>query len=813
MQETGGKIKVIEIEDEVKKSYLDYAMSVIVGRALPDVRDGLKPVHRRILYAMNDMGLLPNRPFKKSARIVGEVLGKYHPHGDMAVYDAMVRMAQDFSSRCELVDGHGNFGSVDGDAPAAMRYTEARLSQLAMELIRDIDKETIDFIPNFDESLKEPTVLPARFPNLLVNGSSGIAVGMATNIPPHNLGEIIDGTILAIDNPEVSLEEMMKVIKGPDFPTGGIIMGRAVIKEAYTTGRGAIKVRARVHIEDEDGKNRLVVEELPYIVNKARLAERIAELVRSKQISDISDLRDESDRSGMRLVLDLKKGAIPQIVLNNLYKHTQMEETFGIIMLAIVNGVPRVLPLLEIIKNYINYQVEIVTKRTRYELKKAQERAHILEGLLIALKNIDEVIALIKKSKTVDEARVNLVKTFKLTEIQAQAILDMRLQRLTGLERKKVEEEHKETIKRIAYLEEILRSERRVYEIIKQELIEIKEKFSDERRTSFIQAAEDFELEDLIAEEEIVVTITHSGYIKRLPLTTYRKQQRGGIGVAGIDLKEEDFVEHLYTGTTHSQFLVFGSRGKVFRLRAYDIPEGSRISKGQAIINLLALQSGENIAAVIEVEEFSPSLYLVMATKNGLIKKTALSKYGSSRRDGIVALNLKPEDELIKVIITDGEKDILLTTRKGQAIRFNEKNIRAIGRVASGVIGIRLSKDDEVISMTEVEEEAYLITVTANGYGKRTKFEKYRRQNRGGKGVKAIMLTKKKGYLVGAESVRGDEEIIFTTEGGKIIRLRAKDISKTGRATQGSRIMSLKENDRFSSFDIVPSETPENIKT
>jgi DNA gyrase subunit A len=796
-----GKIDTIDIEEEMKSSFMDYAMSVIISRALPDVRDGLKPVHRRVLYAMYDMGMYPGRPFKKCARIVGEVLGKYHPHGDTAVYDTMVRLAQDFSSRYELIEGHGNFGSVDGDSPAAMRYTEARLSHLSMELLRDIDKETVDFGPNFDETLKEPLVLPARFPNLLVNGSSGIAVGMATNIPPHNLEEVVDATIRLIDKPDISARELMRTLKGPDFPTGGTIMGREGIREAYETGRGSIKVRGRAHIEQtKSGRNRIVVTELPFQVNKARLTEKIAELVREKKVQDISDLRDESDRNGMRLVIELKREAIPQIVLNNLFKHTQLETTFGIIMLALTDGVPRVLSLPQLLRHYIDHQREVVVRRTKFELAKAEARAHILAGLLVALKNLDEVIAIIRKSKEVADARTRLMKRFVLSEAQANAILDMRLQRLTALEREKIEIEHKELLQRIDNLKGVLADEAKILNIIKEELVEIKSKHGDDRRTEIAASATDLEIEDLIAEEEMVITITRSGYVKRLPVTTYRRQRRGGRGVLGMDLKEDDFVEHLFITSTHDYILFFTNRGKVYRVKVHELPLASRQAKGQAIVNLLAVEPGEEVAAVIAARSFDPEKFLIMATKKGLVKKTSFAEYDSSRRDGLNAIALKGDDELIDVRLTKGDQDVLLVTRKGQAIRFREKDARPIGRTAMGVKGITLSKGDVVIGMGIAKEDADLFIITENGYGKRTPVSKYPLQARGGKGVRTINLVSTRGVIAGQKIVKKNHELMISSSEGILIRVQVEGIPIQGRNTQGVKIMNLMGKDKVSAL-------------
>ena len=806
--ELRGKVKNIEIESEMQDSYLSYAMSVIIGRALPDVRDGLKPVHRRILYAMNDMGMRSGSPYKKCARIVGEVLGKYHPHGDTAVYDAMVRMAQDFSQRYVLVDGHGNFGSVDGDRAAAMRYTEARLSPIAEELLADIDKDTVDFIDNFDSSLKEPVVLPAKFPNLLVNGSSGIAVGMATNIPPHNLGEVIDGVIHCIDNPECSVKDLMKRIKGPDFPTGGIIMGIGGIKEAYETGRGRIVVRGRVHQEQpKKGRTQVIITEIPYQVNKSNLIEKIAELVRTKKIEGINDLRDESDKSGMRVVIELKKDAVPSVVINSLYKNTQLEDTFGIIMLALVDGIPKTLSLRSLIDEYIKHRYNVVVRRTKFELKKAEEREHILQGLLIALDNLDEVIKTIRSSKDVPTARERLVKKFKLTVIQAQAILDLRLHRLTGLERDKIKEEHKQLIELIDRLKKILGDDKLIYGVIKEELKEIKKKYGDERRTDITTDISDIEIEDLIPEEENVISISHSGYIKRVPVTTYRKQGRGGKGVTGTNLKEDDFVEHLFIASTHHYIMFFSNMGKVYRMKVHQIPTGSRMSKGKAIVNLLPFVPGERVAAIIAVKDYGEDQYLIMATKKGMIKKTSIEAYNTSRKDGIIAINIKEGDELIGVEKSSGNDDIIMVSRNGQAIRFSEEDCRPMGRASQGVIGMRLSKDDEVLSMMVVKEtDADLFVLTENGYGKRTKLSEYKKQNRGGLGVKTLKITGKKGKVSGAGILKDEYDVMVISDTGVLIRIPAKSISRMGRSTEGVKIINLGDKAKVASYSIVASE-------
>ena len=807
--ELRGKIKNIEIESEMQDSYLSYAMSVIIGRALPDVKDGLKPVHRRILYAMHDMGMKSNTPYKKCARIVGEVLGKYHPHGDTAVYDAMVRMAQDFSQRYILVDGHGNFGSVDGDSAAAMRYTEARLSSIAEELLVDIDKDTVEFVDNFDSSLKEPSGLPSKFPNLLVNGSSGIAVGMATNIPPHNLGEIIDGVIHYIDDPEAKVTDLMKKVKGPDFPTGGIIMGIGGIKEAYETGRGRIVLRGRVHQEQpRKGRAQIIVTELPYQVNKSRFIEKIAELVRAKRIEGISDLRDESDKSGMRVVIELKRDSVPNVIINSLYKNTQLEDTFGIIMLALVDGVPRTLNLLGLVGEYAKHRFDVVVKRTKYELRKAEERDHILKGLLIALDNLDEVIKTIKSSKDVPTARKRLVKDFKLTVIQAQAILDLKLQRLTGLERDKIKLEHKELIEKIKQLKKLLGSDKLIYEVIKDELTGIKKKYSDDRRTDITTDVSDIEIEDLIPEEENVISISHSGYIKRVPVTTYRKQGRGGRGVTGTNLKEDDFVKHLFIASTHHYIMFFSNLGKVYRLKVHQIPTGSRMSKGKAIVNLLPFRSGETVAAIIAVRDYGDDKYLIMATKKGIIKKTHIEAYDSSRRDGIIAMTIKEGDELIGVEKSNGSDEVIMVSRNAQAIRFSEKDCRPMGRTSQGVKGMRLAKGDEVLSMMVAKElEGDLFVLTENGYGKRTQLSEYKTQKRGGLGVKTLKITEKKGKVAGAGILKDEHDVMIISDTGVLIRIPAKSISRIGRSTQGVKVINLGEGAKVASYSIVTSES------
>lgn len=805
-----GRIEPRELEEEMRSSYMDYSMSVIAGRALPDVRDGLKPVHRRVLYAMQQLGLAYNKPYKKSARIVGDVIGKYHPHGDSAVYDTMVRLVQDFSMRYPLIDGQGNFGSVDGDSAAAYRYTEARLSKLAMEMLRDIDEDTVDFIPNFDESTEEPAVLPARYPNLLVNGSSGIAVGMATNIPPHNLGETIDACVAMIDNPDINIDGLMEHMPGPDFPTGGFIMGRRGILDAYTTGRGLVKVRAKAHSEPIKGKrDAIIITELPYQVNKATLIEKIAELVREHKIMEISDLRDESDRSGMRVVIELKRETIPKVVLNKLYKHTAMQTTFGIINLALVDGVPRTMSLREMLRCYIAHQREVIIRRTRFELEKAQKRAHILEGLLTALENLDAVVKLIRASKDAEEARNGLINKFKLTLVQAQAILDLRLQKLTGLERGKIKEEYKDLMERIAWLKSILAEESEVYRLIKEELLEVRKMFNDERRTQIVPGEDELDIEDLIAEEDMVISITHTGYIKSLPLNTYRKQRRGGVGVIGMDVKEEDHLEHLFITTTHHYLLFFTSVGKVYRLKVHEIPLGSRTSKGRAVVNLLPLRSGERIKAVVATKDYKDAKYLVMATRKGLVKKTEFEAYNTVlKADGIIAINIRDDDELIAVRHSNGDDDILLVSEGGQAIRFNESQTRPMGRATSGVKGMNLSKGDKVLSMNVARDDADLFVVTNGGYGKRTHISEYPRHNRGGKGVRTIKYTEAKGTLIAAKVVRDNHELVLISADGTIIRIPVSGISCMGRSTQGVRVMNLRKGDRVSAVArVVASES------
>lgn len=807
-----GQVVQVDIDNEMRDAYLDYAMSVIVSRALPDVRDGLKPVHRRILYALQELGMTPNKSHKKSARIVGEVLGKYHPHGDSAVYDTMVRMAQKFSYRYPLIDGHGNFGSIDGDSAAAMRYTEARMSRITTELLSDINKDTVDFVPNFDESLEEPEVLPSRLPNLLMNGTSGIAVGMATSIPPHNLGEIIDGTIEMIDNPDIKMVELMKIIKGPDFPTGGIIMGRNSIYKAYKTGRSKLTVRARTRIEEADSdKPKIIVDEIPYQMNKAKLIEKIAELVRENRITGISDLRDESDRRGLRIMIELKRGEVPEVILNQLFKYTRLQVTFSVIMLALVDGMPEVLNLKEMIGHYIEHQKDVVTRRTQYDLDKAQARAHILEGYKIALANIDEIVKLIKEAPDVETAREGLIANYELSEKQANAILRMRLQSLTGLERDKIEDEYRQLLKKISYLKSILDSEDKLLEIIKEELLALKDKYTDERRTSIQDRAADLEIEDLIAEEPMVITLTHQGYIKRMHLDTYRSQRRGGKGIIGLNTKDEDFVEDIFITSTHHYFLFFTNKGKVYRLKVFEIPEAGRQARGTAIVNLLALENDERITTVIPIREFDNERYLVMVTRNGLIKKTPLIEY-KSHYTGLIGINLRQNDELIDVKYTDGEQNIIIATHHGKAIHFNEQDVRTTGRVSIGVKGITLDDDDYVIGMGVDSEGEDLLVITEKGYGKRTPLEEYRLQSRGGKGLITANITEKNGKLAGIKVVDDEHELIIITGEGIIIRTKVEQISQTGRNTMGVKVIRIDEGDRVVSLARVLSEDGEEIE-
>ncbi|PAB58427.1 DNA gyrase subunit A [Anaeromicrobium sediminis] len=813
MIEDQTKIIQVDIEQEMKKSYIDYAMSVIVGRALPDVRDGLKPVHRRILYAMNELGLSPEKPHRKSARIVGDVLGKYHPHGDTSVYDAMVRMAQDFSIRYLLVNGHGNFGSVDGDGAAAMRYTEAKMQKLAVEMLRDIEKETVDFAPNFDETLKEPKVLPSRFPNLLVNGSNGIAVGMATSIPPHNLGEVIDATVKLIDDKEATVEDLIQIVKGPDFPTGATIMGKESIKDAYRTGQGKVTVRANVEIEDMGkGKSRIIATEIPYQVNKARLIEKIADLVRDKKIEGISDLRDESDRNGMRIVVELKRDVNANIVLNKLYKHTQLQDTFSIIMIALVNGQPKILNLYELVRHYLEHQKDVVTRRTQYDLRKAEDRAHILEGLKIALDNIDEVISLIRSSANVNEAREGLMSRFGLTEVQAKAILDMRLQKLTGLERGKIEEEYEELIKLINKFREILANEHLLLNIIREEILEIKEKYNDPRRTAISFSEDEIDIEDLIDEEDVAITLTHLGYIKRIPADTYKSQRRGGKGITGLTTREEDFVERLFITSTHNYLLFFTNRGRVYRLKAYEIPEAKRQAKGTAIVNLLQLNPSEKITAVIPVKKFEKEKYLIAVTRNGIIKKTDLTQFDTSRKSGLIAISLRDDDELISVKQTNGDDEVIIVSQSGKSIRFSEKDVRDMGRAAMGVKAMSLDSDDIVVAMELIEEGADLLVVSQFGFGKRTDLSEYKSQNRGGKGLLTYNVKDKTGHLVGAKVVTDTDEIMLINTNGVVIRLESKDVSIMGRHTQGVTLMRVDEGDSIVSIAKVANEIEEVIE-
>ena len=807
-------VKEINISNEMRSSFLDYAMSVIVSRALPDARDGLKPVHRRILYAMNDLGMTSDKAYKKSARIVGEVIGKYHPHGDSAVYDTMVRMAQDFNYRYMLVDGHGNFGSVDGDAAAAMRYTEARMSKISMELIRDINKDTIDYKDNYDGTEREPEVLPARFPNLLVNGSSGIAVGMATNIPPHNLGEVIDGILALSKDPDITIQELMEFIYGPDFPTAGLIVGRSGIRRAYETGKGSITMRARVEIETKsNGKETIIVHQIPYQVNKARLIEKIADLVRDKKIDGITDLRDESDRNGMRIVIEVRKDANANVLLNNLYKQTALQTSFGINLLALVDGQPKVLNLKECLYHYLQHQRVVIRRRTEFELRKAEARAHILEGLRIALDHIDEIIALIRGSQTTELAKQGLMENFSLSDKQAQAILDMRLQRLTGLEREKIEDEYQELVKLISELKAILSDDEKVLEIIREELIEIKERFNDERRSEIVAGGiENIEDEDLIPRENIVVSLTHNGYIKRLPVSTYRSQKRGGRGIQGMGTNGEDFVEHLLTTSTHDTILFFTNKGKAYRAKGYEIPEFSRTAKGLPIINLLGVEKDEWINAMIRVEEFVDDWYLFFTTKQGISKRTPVSDFANIRTNGLIAINLRENDELISVKLTDGEKDIIIGTKDGMLIRFPETDVRSMGRTATGVKGINLSNDDIVVGMEILEDKNDVLVVTVNGYGKRTPASEYRIQTRGGKGLKTCNVTERNGELVSVKAVTGEEDLMIITAHGVLIRMDVNDISTTGRNTQGVKLIRLQESEFVSTVAKVEKEDEEETE-
>ncbi len=811
----GGNIEPRALEEEMRTAYLDYAMSVIVGRALPDVRDGLKPVHRRVLYAMNELGLSPSRSYSKCALIVGEVMGKYHPHGDSAIYDTLVRMAQEFSMRNELVDGQGNFGSVDDDPAAAMRYTEARLARIATEMLRDLDMDTVDFVPNYDGSKREPLVLPARFPNLLVNGSSGIAVGMATNIPPHNLREVIDATVAYIDDPDIEVEGLMRHIKGPDFPTGGIILGRAGIRDAYETGRGRVRVQARAHIEPlSHGKEAIVVTELPFMVKKGgpgNLIEKIADLVRDKRIPEISDLRDESDKRGMRLVIELKRDAIPKVVLNKLYKHTPMQSTFGVNMVALVDNVPRTLNLRAVIHNYVAHQREVIVRRTKHELSEKEARAHILLGLLIALDNLDSIIALIRASRDRETAREQLVERFELSHIQASAILDLRLSQLTALEADSIKQEHADVTERIAELRAILGDEGRVLAVIKEELGEIRERFGDERRSEITHSEDEIDIEDLIADQQMVITITRTGYIKSLPLATYRQQHRGGRGVTGMDMKDGDFIEHLFVCSSHDYLLFFSNRGKVYRSKVYELPEASRTAKGRALVNVLPLREGERVQSVLATRDYSEGAHLVFATRQGIVKKTEFKAYNTPiNADGIIAIKIRDDDELVAVRRTSGEDDILMVSRSGQAARFHESGVRAMGRDTSGVRGMNVSKQGNyVLAMDVARDDQELLVVTENGYGKRTPIADYPRKGRGAMGVKTIALTDRKGALAGALVVREHEELVFISIGGMVQRTSVKGISRYGRASQGVRLMNLKDDDIVSAVALIVDDDEE----
>ena len=802
--------RIIErnIDLEMKNAYMDYAMSVIVSRALPDARDGMKPVHRRILYTMNEDGITSDKPYRKCATTVGDVLGRYHPHGDSSVYDALVRLAQDFSMRYQMVDGHGNFGSIDGDGAAAYRYTEARMSKISERMLDDIEKNTVDFMPNFDGRLMEPTVLPAKIPALLVNGSSGIAVGMATNIPPHNLTEVINGIVKVIENPEITIEELMQYIKGPDFPTGAQILGREGIKQAYTTGRGKITVRAEAEIEEMSGnRQRIVVHSLPYQVNKAKLIENIADLAKDKKVEGISDIRDESDRNEkVRIVIELKRDARPQVILNQLYKHTQMQDTFGIITLALVDGKPEILTLRQCLDVYIKHRKEVVVRRTKFELDKAEARAHILEGLLIAIDNIDEVIKIIRESY--DDAKERLMERFKLSDIQAQAILDMQLKRLSGLQREKLEDEYNELMKLIAYYKEVLANESMVYDIIKKELLEIKEKYGDERLTKIAAAEGEFNEEDLIKEEQTVIALTRFGYIKRMPVDTYKSQRRGGKGILGIATKEDDFVKSIFTASTHDIILFFTNKGKMYRLRGFEVPEAGRTARGTAIVNLLNLDAGEKVSAIIPIQNYADGNYILMGTKKGIVKKTPLKEYDSSRTTGLLGITLKDDDELIDVRLTDGENNIVFVTKKGLSITFDEKDVRPIGRVSQGVIAMRLDEDDCVIGMEPIvtREGATLLAITENGFGKRTELDEYRVQNRGGRGVITYKITPKTGDIVGIKIVNGDEDVMLITDTGTIIRMKVDEISILGRSTQGVTLMRTNDG-KVVSIETIEPET------
>ena len=809
--ENSSRIIPVDLGQEMQKSFISYAMAVIINRALPDVRDGLKPVHRRIIYSMAELGITPDKPHKKCARIVGDVLGKYHPHGDSAIYDSLVRLAQDFSIRYLLVDGHGNFGSVDGDSAAAMRYTEARLGKIAMELIRDMDKNTVDFYPNFDDTLQQPVTLPSRFPNLLVNGTGGIAVGMATNIPPHNLGEVIDATIAVMDNPEITIEELMEYVPAPDFPTGGLIVGVSGIRQAYRTGRGKLRIRARAEIETvKEGYDKIVVTEIPYQVNKEMLVASIRELAHEKKIEGISDCNDESDSEGMRIAIDLRKGVNAHVVLNQLYKHTQMQTTFGVIMIALVDGEPRVLSLKEILVEYVKYQREIIERRTRFDLEKAKKRAHILEGLIKALDHIDEIIALIKASNDAASARLGLMERFGFSEVQAQAILDMRLQRLTGLEREKLEEEFAALCERIDYFEHVLANPQMVYDIVKADLSEIKEKFSDARRTEITFDEDDIDADELIQEEEMVVTLTHQGYIKRIASDTYRSQRRGGKGITGLSTKEEDFVQDIFATSTHNQIMFFSNKGKVYIKKCYQIPEAGRQAKGMAIVNLLNLDGDEKISAVFPVSEFDEDTNLVMVTKNGIVKKTSMAEYSNIRQNGLIAIAIREDDQLISVLRTDGNDNLVIGTHDGMAICFNENDVRPMGRVAMGVRGIKLREGDRVVDAARIREDAYVLVISENGYGKRTPASEYREQTRGGIGVRTLRITEKTGQMCGLKVVDESDDIMLINDANAIIRMGTEDISIFGRSAQGVKLMRVDEETNVVCIAKIPKDMSED---
>ncbi|MDY4079690.1 MAG: DNA gyrase subunit A [Clostridium sp.] len=807
-----GKVIPIDINEEMQRCYIDYSMSVIVGRALPDVRDGLKPVHRRILYSLHELGIYPDKGYRKCARIVGDVLGKYHPHGDSSVYDALVRMAQDFSMRYMLVDGHGNFGSVDGDSPAAMRYTEAKMNKIAVEMLRDINKDTVDFGPNFDGEEKEPMVLPSRFPNLLVNGSAGIAVGMATNIPPHNLGEVIDGTVMLIDNPDSTVADLMTVIKGPDFPTAATIMGKSGIRAAYETGKGKITVRAKAEIEEENSRHRIVVTEIPYQVNKAKLIESIADLVKDKKIVGISDLRDESDREGMRIVIELKKDANPNVILNLLYKHTKMQDTFGVIMLALVDNQPQILNLKQILEHYIAYQKDVITRRTIFDLNKAKARAHILEGLIIALDHIDEVISIIRNSKTNEIAKATLIDKFGLSEKQAVAILEMKLKKLTGLEREKIEEEYQELIKQIEYLTSILESEEKLFGVIKDELIEIKNKYNDERRTHIEEVVNDIDIEDLIQEEEVTITLTHAGYIKRISSDTYSAQRRGGKGIQAMTTKEDDYVEHVMVTSTHSDVLFFTNKGRVYKLRAYRIPEAGRTAKGTNIVNLIAIEPDERIETILTVRDDVREGFLFMGTKQGLVKKTPLEEFKNLRKNGLIAINLREGDELLKVKITRGDADIIMVTQNGYAIKFNEKSVRPMGRTASGVRAINLKDDDIAVCMDIAVKGEEVLVISENGFGKRTPIEQYKIQQRNGVGLITYKISEKTGKLAGATICKPNDELMLINSSGVAIRINVSDISVTSRSAMGVTLMRTNEDEKVVAITKISADVDKGIE-